>query len=162
MMRNYIRKTNRGACSDILQRAARKVMNGGSKKGVAEEFGVDRMTLSRYVKKLQETGLDHVVTGYRFLSTSKCIFDEKMEADLSNHITTLANMFHGLSQKCCRELAYEFAHRNNVKIPDSWEKNKIAGEDWWLKFKARRELSIRSPEATSLARATAFNRPVVD
>ena len=34
--------------------------------------------------------------------------------------------------------------------------------DWWKGFKVRQTLSIRSPEATSMSRDTAFNKPVVD
>ena len=51
-MRNYKRKTNQGAPLDILQRAADEViLHGRSKKGVATEFNIDRITLSRFVEK---------------------------------------------------------------------------------------------------------------
>jgi hypothetical protein len=47
-------------------------------------------------------------------------------------------------------------------IPDSWSKNKKAGPDWFTAFiKRHQELSIRKPQPTSLARATAFNRTTV-
>jgi len=36
-----------------------------------------------------------------------------------------------------------------------------AGIDWWVGFKSRYSLSMRTSEATSFARATAFNRHVV-
>ena len=45
---------------------------------------------------------------------------------------------------------------------ENWETNIKAGADWWTGFKARNNLVIRCPEATSFARATAFNRPVVN
>ena len=45
---------------------------------------------------------------------------------------------------------------------ENWETNIKAGADWWTGFKARNNLAIRCPEATSFARATAFNRPVVN
>lgn len=37
----------------------------------------------------------------------------------------------------------------------------IAGEDWLAKFITRNKLAIRTPEATSLARQSAFNKPTV-
>ena len=59
-------------------------------------------------------------------------------------------------------LAYEFASQNQLKMAQSWEENKKAGKAWWLGFKQRQHLAIPSPEATSLGRATAFNRHTVN
>ena len=73
----------------------------------------------------------------------------------------MSDMFHGLSIHRCCSLAFELATRNNIDVPLSWQINKKAGHDWWLGFKQRYELSVRKPEATSLGRATAFNKPVV-
>ena len=70
-------------------------------------------------------------------------------------------MFYGLSTYKCRRLAFEFAIQNNITIPDNWEKKRIEGIDWFLSFKFKNGLSVRKPEATSLARATAFNRHTV-
>jgi len=67
-------------------------------------------------------------------------------------------MFHGLSvQKCCT-LAYQFALRNKLNIPDSLADNSKAGTDWWLAFRSRQHLAVRSP----FARSSAFNHPVVN
>ena len=65
-----------------------------------------------------------------------------------------------VSRRC--SLAYEFAKRYNLDVLISWDRDQVAGQDWWLGFKKRQNLTIRSPEATSFGRATAFNRPVVD
>lgn len=43
-------------------------------------------------------------------------------------------------------------------MPKSWELNKLAGADWFTSFLKRHpSLSIRTPEATSLARDTSLN-----
>ena len=65
-------------------------------------------------------------------------------------------MFYGLSTNKCRPLAFEFAMQNIITILDNWEKKRIAEIDWFLSFKFKYGLSARKPEATSLARATAF------
>ena len=85
-----------------------------------------------------------------------------MESDLTRHIITLADMFHGVSLKKCKELAYEFGLRNKLKLPSLWVENKKAGKSWWLGFKARHNLSIRLSEPTSVGRASAFNKHTVN
>ena len=100
-------------------------------------------------------------SGYQRVGDRHRIFSTKMEEDLANHIKSLSNMFYGLSTNKCRQLAFEFAMQNNITIPDNWEKKRIAGIDWFLSFKFKYGLSVRKPEATSLARATAFNRHTV-
>lgn len=49
--------------------------------------------------------------------------------------------------------------KNNKSIPDSWNRKLIAGVDWLSSFLKRHPaLSIRTPQATSLSRATSFNK----
>ena len=55
-------------------------------------------------------------------------------------------------------LAYEYAVQNGRTVPESWTKQRRAGHAWWKRFSSQHKLSIRSPEATSPARETAFNR----
>ncbi|KAL0829616.1 hypothetical protein ABMA28_003122 [Loxostege sticticalis] len=51
---------------------------------------------------------------------------------------------------------------NNIKIPDSWRLEKMAGYEWLLSFRSRhQDLTLKKPEACSLARATAFNEEAV-
>ena len=80
-----------------------------------------------------------------------------MEKDLSAHIQQLADQYHGLTLAIYK-LAYEFAVQNNLEFPNAWKENMTAGRGWWLGFKQRLNLSIRTPEATSIGRASAFNR----
>ena len=129
-------------------------------RSAATDFAINRMTLKRYIVKRdiqRQQG-----TGYAAVVLRQLVFSPNMEKDLADHVKQLADMFHGLSVNRCCSLAYEFAKRNNLDVPISWDRDQVAGQDWWLGFKKRQNLAIRSPEATSFGRATAFNRPVVD
>ncbi|KAI5708742.1 hypothetical protein M8J76_002311 [Diaphorina citri] len=67
-------------------------------------------------------------------------------------------MFYGLTRKECRTLAYEMAKTNRLNYPSTWDDNKKAGEDWLYHFMQRHpQLSLRTPEGCSLARASSFN-----
>lgn len=46
MPQEYTRKTQRGSATGVLQRAAEAVQGGLSVRAAAENFNVDRMTLS--------------------------------------------------------------------------------------------------------------------
>ena len=47
----------------------------------------------------------------------------------------------------------------NKRVPDPWVINGMAGADWMTAFLKRNStISLRSPEATSLSRATSFNK----
>ncbi|CAI6354936.1 unnamed protein product [Macrosiphum euphorbiae] len=68
-------------------------------------------------------------------------------------------MHYGLSKVSAMKLASDYAIANHKNIPESWIKNKSTGKDWFRGFlKRNTQLSLRTPEATSLSRATSFNR----
>ena len=96
--------------------------------------------------------------GYGAVSTAHAIFSEILEKDLASHVSFLADQYHGLSLEKCKELAYEFTVKNKIKVPESWLASKKAGKGWWLGFKKRQNLALRTPEATSIGRASAFNQ----
>ncbi|KAB0790448.1 hypothetical protein PPYR_15170 [Photinus pyralis] len=73
----------------------------------------------------------------------------------------MESRYFGLRISDLRHLAYQFAVRNGITHPFNDEKGK-AGKDWVLAFlKRNSRLSLRTPEKTSIARATAFNRHTV-
>ena len=68
---------------------------------------------------------------------------------------------YGLTAIDVRKLAFEIAEAAECNHPFSKE-NKMAGKDWLSGFlKRHQDLSIRSPQATNLSRAVAFNREKV-
>lgn len=70
-----------------------------------------------------------------------------------------SDIYFGLSAKEAQTLAFEFATKLQKVIPSAWITNQKAGQDWFQRFMKRHpKLSMRLPEATSLARALAFNR----
>ncbi|XP_024884678.1 uncharacterized protein LOC112462849 [Temnothorax curvispinosus] len=90
------------------------------------------------------------------------VISDNHERVLINYILHSSDIYFGLSAKEVRKLAYEYGKRLDLSIPPSWNERKIAGENWFSDFLKRHpNLSIRKPQATSLARATAFNRTTV-
>ena len=72
-------------------------------------------------------------------------------------------MFHGLSTIQTRKLAWQYAKATSKAYPGAWNMKEEAGVDWLYGFMQRNpRLSLRTPEATSIARAAGFNRKSVE
>ena len=81
------------------------------------------------------------------------------EAEIEAYIKQAASIFFGLSPEEIRSLAYQCAQMMNISMPSTWAENELAGPDWFTSFMKRHPgLALRTPECTSLARASAFNR----
>lgn len=90
------------------------------------------------------------------------VFSPDQEKGLVEYLLKCSDIYFGLTPKECREFAFDFAIKVNAKHPHSWITNKMAGEEWLTSFlKRHRTLSLRKPQATSLARTSAFNRTTV-
>ena len=50
---------------------------------------------------------------------------------LAKHITTLDSCFHGLDREKCRKLAMDYAVMNEIKTPDNWTRDGMAGKQNW-------------------------------
>ncbi|XP_055629033.1 uncharacterized protein LOC129770316 [Toxorhynchites rutilus septentrionalis] len=69
--------------------------------------------------------------------------------------------FYGVTTREIRKLAYDLAERNDIPHPSNSQKQ-LAGIDWLAGFrKYHPQLSFRTSEATSVARAQEFNRIAV-
>ncbi|KAF2894667.1 hypothetical protein ILUMI_11506 [Ignelater luminosus] len=86
-------------------------------------------------------------------------FSAALENHLHLHIKDLKTLHFGLTTNDLRELAYEFAEKNNILHRFSHISRK-AGWDSLKGFRTRNpSISLRVPEATSVSRARAFNKP---
>ena len=156
-MRTYKRKSNRGLTPlDNMNAAVREVLDEGRKcHAVATTRNISEATLRRYCSKVRTGGTVETV-GY---PKNRCVFSTAEEASLTEYAKKAARLFYGLSTTQTRKLAYDYARTLNKDIPSSWAENERAGEDWLSGFlKRNATISLRSPEATSLSRATSFNR----
>lgn len=90
-------------------------------------------------------------------------FSVEEEQALEMYMLHSSDVYFGLTSMLGRELAFQFAKQLKKTVPKPWEKNRIAGQDWFESFMNRHpKLSMRRAEATSLARASAFNRSNVN
>ncbi|KAJ8884772.1 hypothetical protein PR048_010968 [Dryococelus australis] len=61
-----------------------------------------------------------------------------------------------------RKFAFHYAVAKDVVVPKCWTNHEIASYAWLKGFlHHHKELSLRSPQATSLGRVTAFNKTTV-
>jgi len=80
---------------------------------------------------------------------------------MASYIEEMEARFFGLTCQDVRRLAYEFANKNGLVHRFNPEK-KMAGKKWLYGFlKRNNRISLRKPEAASLARAMGFNKPAV-
>jgi len=168
MPRHYIRKnpncTDRTEFSDeAIKLAIQRVLDGEAALKVSKATGIPRTTIRRKVALIKNDP---------DLSISACIspnfkksqvFTDEQETKISEYLENCSEMFYGLTTNQTRELAYQTAVFNKLRYPKSWDRDKKAGIDWFLGFMNRRpNLSLRRPEALSIARASAFNKTNMD
>ena len=90
------------------------------------------------------------------------MFSDDEEEDLKGYILFMEARLFGLSLLDFRKLCYQFASINTKQHPFN-NTAKLAGESFVHGFLRRHtSISLRSPEATSAARASGFNRVVVN
>lgn len=159
MVYSYKRTTTRGGWNEAdMQRAIQATRNGemGWLKA-SKTFNVPAATLRRRALGKNKFAVD---TQKRFGSFQSTL-NRDLEIAIVNHMLDLESRFFGMTTTDVRKLAYEVAEK--MKIKHSFNKEtKMAGKGWLHGFRQRNpQLSLRLPEATSLARAEAFNKPQV-
>ncbi|XP_031333074.1 uncharacterized protein LOC116176797 isoform X1 [Photinus pyralis] len=161
MVRKYNRKTTQQSWSEeSMKRAIEEVLGGSlTVKSAAAEYNVPKSTLFRRAKKGNEENAS--TAAKKGLGRFRTVFNVQQEGEILEYILLMEKRLFGLSQMDLRSLAYQFAVRNG--IPNNFDqKSGLAGRDWIQGFLKRHpRLSMRLPEKTSAARASAFNRPNV-
>lgn len=154
------RKTSRGTIAPEKYAEACEIVikQKESIRSVATRFSMCHVTLSRYVTKYKKENA--VKTGY---APYNKVFTAEQEIDLAQHCKIASQLYFGLTTKDLRKLAYAYAKANNLKYPQKWDETELASLDWYKAFMKRHpSLSVRRPEATSIARAMNFNKPNVE
>lgn len=142
-----------------IERAVQLIVNDKvSIYKASKEFDIPESTLRRHKNKFLQSGLDKYC--YKKNNDVMKVFTVEEEKLLVDYILKAADLQYGLTLRDCRILAYQFAKVNNKKYHKSWDISKMAGKDWLKIFRKKyaNELALRKPEATSLARSTAFNK----
>lgn len=140
---------------EIMKAAVDKVLTGAALHTTAKEYGLSRNTLRRYVRKVQSGNETSFSSSYK----NSQIFSVQEEEELAKYLELMARMNHGLTTKLIDRLAYDLAVKNKKKYPETWDRDKRAGYFWRQGFLDRNpQLSLKKPEATSLSRATSFNK----
>lgn len=165
MPRKRQRNTERGQY-DIskFEQAYDEVKRGISIRKAAGTHALNRMSLLRYIRKRDEAGADPDVSSISmgYVAHNK-VFSTDQEQQLSKYITSFAEICIGLSKTEIRQLVFDFTTKYNLKRPDAWARNKMAGEEWLRSFMSRNpSLSAHVAQATSFSRATSFNRTNVE
>ncbi|CAH1109551.1 unnamed protein product [Psylliodes chrysocephalus] len=137
-----------------MRKALQIIHSSESIRKAAKELKIAATTIRRYYNKLIILKLS-LVPKYDINK----VFTNAQERDLKQYFIDCSLMFYGLTTDDCRQVAYQMAKINNIKMPKNWEDRSKAGIDWLKGFRKRHaELSLRKPELCSLARATAFNK----
>ncbi|XP_018357454.1 PREDICTED: uncharacterized protein LOC108757511 [Trachymyrmex cornetzi] len=140
----------------VIQEAVKEVIEyGHSINSIALARNISRTYLARIVNRAKESDNPYVHCPN---IGNRRIFTLQQENDLEDYLKITSKMCHGLSYKQTRNLAFQYAETLSV-TPDKWKSNKEASIDWLQGFmKRHKSLTIRKPEATSLSRATSFNK----
>ena len=62
---------------------------------------------------------------------AKQVFTKDIEDSIASYCVEVSRMGYGLSVDKVRELAFEVADKNEVKMPAKWTTEKKAGLDWF-------------------------------
>lgn len=162
MPRSKNKVTRPKPCEENVKKAIEMVIQKRlSIRKAAEEFHVSKSLIGRYVKQNKEK--ENVEVVYQPQNAVKRVFSDEEEEQLVKYCLKASKFHYGICKDDFLKLAFEYAVILKKTYPSAWDINKKAGKTFYEYFMKRHQsLSLRKPEATSLARATAFNKANVN
>lgn len=152
------RKRGKFTSGQMISATKKVLTDGMSLRAAASLYGMCHVTLSRYVAKVKQ-GIP-IQVGYNLAGK---IFSVEQEKILEKYLIEAGTRHSGLCPMSFRKLAYQLAKKYELEVPAQWEESECATRGWFTRFLQRnRKLSIRKPQATSVARATSFNHTTVN
>lgn len=117
MPRTYKRKSDAGLIQEeAMHEAVLLVISRSKIRKVAADKGISISVLCRYVRKYRNDQSCSLAPNYQHSQ----VFTQEQENTLEEYLTTCSAMFHGLTSRHVRSLAYEMATKNNIKVPQRW------------------------------------------
>lgn len=149
-------------CQENVTNAVQAVIEQRmSIRKAAQFFKLSKTLIGCYVKKHKEA--ENVEFIYQPHNDVKRVFTDQEEEQLVNYCLKASKFHYGISKEEFLKLAYGYGIVLNKAYPQAWNETKMAGKTFYQYFiKRHQNLSLRKPEATSLARATAFNKTNVE
>ena len=128
-----------------------------SETAAAKRYEVPRTSLQDHVKALKQ---GQKVILKPILGRFQQTLTPQYERQLCQHVIDLDNHLMPLTRSEFLRLVYDLAEKSNIRFN---KEKRTAGKDFFLAFKKRNaDFALRTPEATSLMRATGFIKPQVD
>lgn len=151
MVRTYIRKTQRRnytteQLNEALQQCRSNIM---TLSACSKAYNIPRETLRDHLsgrRGMHQNERQPVGGGGR-----PTVFSHEQEHQLAECLRTMSRNGFGLSRMEIFDIVQQYVQRQNLVTP--FKKGR-PGEDWWLKFKKRHQLTIRKPEPLEHLRKT--------
>jgi hypothetical protein len=140
------------AIQDVLDRKM-------SERSAAERYKVPRTSLQDRVTAVKQ---GHQIILKPIQGRFQQTFTPEYKRQLCQHVIDLDNRLMPLTKSELLRFVYDLAGKSDIDHRFNKEK-RMTGKDFSLAFKKRNpDLVLRTLEATSLMRATGFNKPQVD